>query len=133
MYTYNLYCFGHQLSSDKNLNNLLHEYDLEFSRTIDGKLWEVDFPYHGGQVRGDCYSCVFGTIITDDDNPDYINLIRKSNENDFIKEYKKFLDILLSELDKDVELEPEIEKVVSKLKDFLSKNEPTFYTVQVSS
>lgn len=134
MYTYNLYCFGHQLSSDKELNNLLHDNDLEFSKKIGNREWEVDFPYHGGQVRGDCYSCVFGTIITDDDNnTDYINEIRKSNEEDYIKDYKSFLSILLDELDNYIKLEPELEKVISKLKEFLDKNKPTFYSVQVSS
>ena len=138
MYTYNLYCFGHKLSEDKELNNLLREYDISFSRKINNRLWEVDFPYHGGQVRGDCYSCVFGTIITDDDNNDnYINEIRNSSEKDFVKDYNEFLSILISELEKDIsaslETEKEFGSVVSRLKTFLEKNSPTFYSVQVSS
>lgn len=134
MYTYNLYCFGHKLSEDKELNNLLSEYDIEFSRKIKDRIWAVDFPYHGGKVRGDCYSCVFGTIITDDDNnDDYINEIKNSTEKDFIVDYNEFLSILLSELEKEVESEKEFSSVVSRLKTFLEKNSPTFYSVQVSS
>lgn len=130
MYTYNLYCFGHQLSSNKELNNLLNELDINFSKKINNRLWEINFPYHGGQVKGDCRSCVFGTIITDDDmNPDYISEIRNLNEYNFVEDYKEFLSMLVSDLESDSELCD----LFSKLKDFLDKNNPLFYSVQVSS
>ncbi|CAG7580689.1 MAG: hypothetical protein SLAVMIC_00523 [uncultured marine phage] len=29
MYTYDVFVFGHDLSTDKELNNTLHEFDLE--------------------------------------------------------------------------------------------------------
>ena len=78
MYTFNIYCFGHDLSLNKELNNKLSEFDFEFSTKINGRNWEINFPYHGGQVHGDCYSCVFGTQITDDDNnKNYIKEIKK--------------------------------------------------------
>ena len=68
MYTYNILCFGHELSANKELNNFLLMYDVEFFDVIKGNEWQVSFPYHGGQVKGDTHSCVFGTIITDDDD-----------------------------------------------------------------
>ncbi len=138
MYTFNYYCFGHKLSENKELNNLLHDYDVELRKNINGKSWEIDFPYHGGQIRGDVYSCVFGTIITDDDhNTNYVDEIRNSKEEDYIEDYNKFIEILLTELEKDVESakdsEPEFEKVFNMLKEFLSKNSPKFYSVEASS
>lgn len=100
MYTFNLFCFGHQLEKNPELNNLLCEMDLDFSATINGKRFEVDFPYHGGKCRGDVYSCVFGTIITDDDqNILFVDTIRNSKESDYLDDYNQFLDQLFKVLD----------------------------------
>ena len=59
MYTFNNFIFGHELGKNKELNNLLHDFDIEIRMMINDKLHEIDFPYHGGQVRGETYSCVF--------------------------------------------------------------------------
>ena len=84
MYTFNIYCFGHDLSLNKELNNKLSEFDFEFSTKINGRNWEINFPYHGGQVQGDCYSCIFGTQITDDDNnKNYIKEVCDVTENGY--------------------------------------------------
>jgi len=145
MYTFNYFCFGHQLAKDPALNNLLNEYDMEFRKTINGKEFQVYFPYHGGQVRGDIYSCVFGTIITDDDqNILYVDTIRNSKESDYLSDYNKFIESLLIELNhqlseyptSDPEIDKEIEEyesVVVKLKEFLKNNKPDFYCVEASS
>jgi hypothetical protein len=138
MYTFNYYCFGHKLAENKKLNNLLHDYDVEFTKYINGRSWEIDFPYHGGQISGDIYYCIFGTIITDDDcNPNYVDEVRNSKEQDYIEDYYKFIEVLLTELQKDVEAskdsEPEFEKIFNMLKEFLSKNDPKFYSVEASS
>ena len=139
MYTFNYLCFGHDLSKDKNLNNSLRDYDVEFNTIINGKEYQIDFPYHGGQVSGDCYSCVFGTIISDDDNnPSYIRDIRNAKESDYINDYNKFIDILIKELDEDVKNASVHEKelyidLVNDLKKFLKSNNPEFYSVEASS
>jgi hypothetical protein len=139
MYTFNLFCFGHQLSKNPELNNLLNEYDLEFHTTINGKRFEVDFPYHGGQCRGDVYSCVFGTIITDDDqNIMYVDTIRNAKESDYLDDYNQFLDQLFKGLDDDIQNcgiheKEEFKNIVTKLKDFIANNEPEFYCVEASS
>lgn len=133
MYTFDNFVFGHQLSKDKNLNNDLCEFDFEFSTKINGKEWELDFPYHGGQVRGDCYSCVFGTIITDNDNnKDYVSDIRNAKEEDYINDYNIFLDNLFRFFDEFV-LDSEEYGVINRLKKFVAENKPEFYSVEASS
>ena len=136
MYTFNYFCFGHKLSIDKELNNELHDNDFSFSRKINNRIYEIHFPYHGGQVSGDCYSCVFGTIITDDDgNPDYIDEVRNAQESDYIDDYNTFIMEMTIEFESDSysEFEMHILKIFSKLKKFLSENNPEFYSVQASS
>ena len=138
MYTYNIFCFGHELSKDKELNNLLREWDIEFEEKIDKRIWEIDFPYHGGKVRGDISSCVFGTVITTDDrNPNYINIVRKAKEEDYIDDYNKFLNVVIARIEENVELREEseldFEELITKLKSFLKENKPKFYSVEVSS
>lgn len=100
MYTFSYFCFGHELSVDKELNNSLNDMlDLSFSRTINGKKFEAFFPYHGGQVKGDCYSCVFGIIITDSyNNKQFLKTIRACKESDYINDYNQFIVALISEL-----------------------------------
>lgn len=134
MYTFNYFCFGHDLSKDKNLNNSLHDWDVEFNKIINGREYQIDFPYHGGQVRGDCYSCVFGTIISDDDhNPSYIKDIKNAKESDYINDYNKFIDILIEELELHLHHEKGFINVVENLKNFLKNNSPEFYSVEASS
>lgn len=141
MYTFNLYCFGHDMSKNKKLNNELWSFDVYFNVKIDDIKWEIDFPYHGGKVRGDCYSCVFGTIITDDDNnPDFISTVRHSLESYYIDTYNKFLSHVFDGLESDYDSLPEGDdekelfgKLIEDLREFTSKNEPGFYSVEVSS
>lgn len=134
MYTSNCFCFGHQLASDKKLNNLLQDWDVYFKININGRYWVVDFPYHGGQIDGDTYSCIFGTNITDDDdNPFYIDEVRNAKEEDYLTDYKIFLGKVVSGLEQDAKLQPEFKDVVDKLKKFLQTNKPKFYSVEISS
>ena len=46
MYTYNIFCFGHEMALNKELNNFLRYYEMEFFDTIKGKEWQIDFPYY---------------------------------------------------------------------------------------
>lgn len=139
MYTFNNFCFGHKLAKDKELNNLVHEYDLAFSTVINGKNFEIDFPYHGGQVRGDCYSCIFGTVITDDDqNNQYIDTVRSVKESDYLTDYQQFINELILSLEADItncsddELD-DYQDFVNRLKEFIHNNKPEFYSVEASS
>jgi len=134
MYTFNHFVFGHDLSVDKELNNSINELDIEFNTTINGKEFEVDFPYHGGQVHGDLYSCVFGHIITDDDNnKDYINKIRTAKAEDYIEEYNVFISALIDDLNNNKGIDDDYDQCVDKLIAFLQSNKPYFYTVEASS
>ena len=136
MYTFNYFCFGHDLSVDKNLNNTLNEYDVEFFLSINKKDWQVDFPYHGGQINGDCYSCIFGTVIaSDDNNRNYINKIRNAKEEDYINDYNEFLTKLFIDLESDAqgEYENEMKLLIFQLKTFIKKHKPGFYSVEASS
>lgn len=157
MYTFNIYVYGHDFSQNKELNNGLSEiYDMEFTDKVILKgrevEFEVDFPYHGGQVAGDVYSCVFGYVITDDDvyepkgRASYINDIKNFNENTyydhymvFVDHFKKEFEEIITELDqdprfkqtkKDKEFNQEFKK---KLFDFLDNTQPTLYSVEASS
>ena len=133
MYTFNLFCFGLDLSIDEELNNNLWACDAQFNTKINGKEWEVDFPYHGGQCKGDVYSCVFGTIVSDsDNNSDFISDIRSAKEEDYIADYTKFIDIFLNRLRED-ESDPEIKEIIESLESFIKSNKPCFYSVEASS
>ena len=139
MYTLNLFCFWHKMSLDKELNNLIVDLDLYFKTSINGRDWELSFPYHGGQVNGDCYSIIFGTVITDDDdNENYIDEIRNANEKDYINDYNEFITKLLIAFDEDAkicdaETNGEYSKILDRLKKFINTNKPEFYSVEVSS
>lgn len=136
MYTYNIFCFGHKMADNKKLNNFISELDLEFSKSINGKIYKVSYPYHGGQVNGDTYSTIFGYEITDDDNnPDYINVIRNVKEEDFIKGYNIFISEYINMLKTDdfSDLNEDELKILTELIDFLEKTQPCFYSVQASS
>lgn len=133
MYTFNLFCFGLDLSADEKLNNDLHYCDVEFNTKINGKEWEVDFPYHGGQCDGDLFSCVFGTIVSDsDNNPSFVSDIRSAKGEDYKRDYEKFIDIFLNRLREDSS-EPEIKDILDRLEEFINHNKPCFYSVEASS
>lgn len=134
MYTFNYLVFGHNLAINHELNNAVHEFDLSFQTTINGKEFVVDTPYHGGQVNGDTLSVVFGCNITSDEsNPDYINLIRNAKEEDYLADYNKFIDELTKDLTSNKGEEGDYDKFVDELIKFLKENKPTFYSVEASS
>ena len=134
MYTFNLFIYGIQMSENPDINNLLHSCDAEFSTKINGKRWEVNFPYHGGQCRGDVYSCIFGIQISDDDrNPNYVSAIRNSKEEDYIEDFKIFLDQYISYLDQNFGTDPEFDSDMKKIIDFIRNQKPCFYSVEASS
>ncbi len=140
MYIYNEFIFGHQLSIDKELNNDLCDYDIEYQKTINGKKFEIDFPYHGGQVNGDTYSCVFGVVITDNDgNPNFIDEVRNSKEEDYLSDYNIFITSLIKDindnrgLEEDEEMNKDYENFANRLIEFLQSNKPKFYEVELSS
>lgn len=134
MYTYNMYCFGHKLAENKELNNLFHDLDVEFFTEINNREWGISLPYHGGQILGDCYSTIFGISITDDDhNPNLIQEIQKFDENEYLIDYSEFLSQFLKSLEEDSEEDSDIKDLLLKLKEFIEQNKPTFYSVEVSS
>lgn len=132
MYTFNLFCFGHELAQDPELNNLLNEYDFDLRHKINGRQFEVNFPYHGGQCRGDVYSCVFGTQISDSDfNPNFVKEIRSAKYEDYIDDYNQFIEWLKSEI---TTWDDEgIEEIAQRLITFLDTHKPDFYSVEASS
>lgn len=136
MYTYNLFVFGHDVSKDKEINNLIWECDLEFRKTINGKKFEVSFPYHGGIVKGDTYAVLFGVYITDDDhNSNYVSEVRNAKEEDYINDYNQFLKEFIDNLT-DFEnglAGTEDETDLKPLLDYLNNTKPEFYNLQVSS
>lgn len=136
MYTFNYYVYGHKMSANSELNNELWEFDPEFSQTINGKYYEVNFPYHGGQVNGDVLSCVFGTTVTDDDqNPNLINEIRNFNEDDYKNDYLDFLQNFKNNLNANLGVpgEEDYDLFVNKLISFLDSTDPELYSVEASS
>ncbi len=140
MYTYTIFCFGHQMSNNEELNNKLADFDIEFGKKINNRKWEIDFPYHGGQVAGDCQSCIFGTQISvSDSNPYFVNEVRGAKESDYIDDYNIFLQELFSDLDNNIQYvletdeETEYKELIDELKKFCSENKADFYSVEASS
>ena len=78
--------------NDPELNEKFCEFDISFSKLINGKKYEVNTPYHGGQVAGDVSSVIFGIIVTDDDGDYWIKDIIVSGYmlNDEIIEVPSF-------------------------------------------
>lgn len=100
----------------------------------------VDFPYHGGQVSGDIYSCIFGTQITDNDgNRNYTNEIRNAKESDYENDFKIFLDNYLKELediDRGIKLDSQADEEIPNIQgiiDFIKSETPCFYSIEASS
>jgi hypothetical protein len=134
MYIINNFVYGHKMAEHKELNNELWQFELEFRKVINGKRYEVDFPYHGGQIRGDVISVIFGTVITDDDgNSDYSKEIRLAKEEDYEKEYQIFLEAYIEDLNANKGEESDYDQFVEKLIPFLRATKPDFYTVESSS
>lgn len=136
MYTFNHFVFGHDLSVNKELNNSLWGFGVDYETTINNKRFEVTCPYHGGKSKGDTFSVILGCIITDNDhNPNYIEEVRNSKEEDYINEYNIFLEELIKDLNdnKGIEEDGEYDQFADELITFLRKNIPKFYIVEASS
>lgn len=149
MYVINNFMYGHNMSKNKKLNNFIHDFDIEFDgKTINGVEYQVDCPYHGGQVLGDTYSVMFGVFITyDDQNPSYVEEVRNTSEDKYNKGYQEFIKLYLENLDEYIEEtkswgkednwsegdKKEFEKTALELKKFLTETEPEFYSVESSS
>ncbi len=133
MYTYNIFCFGHQLEKNPDITDLVYELDLVFKYRVGDLKYSVEFPYHGGKCDGDIYSIIFGVEITDNDfNPDFIDQVRNAKEEDykegynlFLDEYKKYLNDCITDDEDEVQIKNIIE--------FLDNYDPKFYSVEVSS
>ncbi len=138
MYTYNEFVFGQNLFLNKELNLRVHDFGLECRYNINGKKFQLDHPYHGGQVAGDNLSVILGHSITDDDNnPEYINTVRNKKEEDYIKDYNEFVKLLKEELltikGTNEKMGEEFDKTIDDLIEFLDSTSPGFYTVEISS
>lgn len=139
MYTFNLFVYGHKMSENKELNNKVSDFDLYCPKFINNKKFEIDCPYHGGQITGDVYSVVFGTVITDDDrNPNLISEIQNMKKEDYEKDYLEYLDFVKKDLvdNKNIdgdEEDQEYNLFVDELIDYLDNTEPQFYQVESSS
>lgn len=141
MYTYNYFCFGHDLSKDKNLIDRLYEWDIDHSKMINGNEYTLRFHYHGGKCGDDPHSCVLGVVITDDDNnSNYINEVRNVREVQYVLDYIEFINDLFTILKQDCDSDAfegndkeDFKKLVDDLSVFLRDNVPGFYTVEVSS
>ncbi len=132
MYTFNLFCFGHDLSSNEDLVNLLYEHDFLFSFS-KGENWKVDSMYHGGSTS---IPFVLGNVIISDDDVDkktFLKKIRQSKEDEYIKDYKHFLSEYLEHLDSETKSDQKLIDIVDELKTFLNNNEPCFYLLEASS
>lgn len=134
MYTYNLFIFGHNLSLNKELNNMVHDFDFSFQKTINKKRFELDTPYHGGTLPGDIYPVSFGHTITDDDqNPNFVGEVRNAKEENYINDYNEFIKSLKEDLIADKNVEADYDKLVDTFISFIDNNKPGFYSIEVSS
>ncbi len=137
MYIYNNFVFGHDLSKEPELNNETWSWDITIHERINNRLFEIDFPYHGGQCKGNVYSCIFGTIITDSDptNKNFAKEVRSAKEEDYIDDYKLFISKVKSLLIEDSLISDEdgFPSFLTRLFNFIDSNEPEFYMVEVSS
>lgn len=130
MYVIKNLFYGHDLSVDKELNDELWGYDIEYERIIDGFRFEVSVPYHGGQCAGDAMSVFFGTFVTADDcNKNFAKEVRTAKEDNFKKPYREFVNSFLDYLNTMVGEEDFVRKITN----FLSTMEPDFYIVESSS
>lgn len=141
MYIINNLMYGHDLSKNKELSDLIYEYDVDFRWTKNGVQYTVEMPYHGGQVAGDCPSIFFGAWIANDDgNKNYVKEVREAKEETYKADYQEFVQEFLidmkSSLEEFLELEGsngEAAKFIQEVEKFLSENEPEIYSVESSS
>lgn len=137
MYIINNLMYGHNFSKNKELSDLLYEYDVYETQSKGSIEYKVQLPYHGGQVAGDIPSVMFGAFITDDDgNPSYVKELREAKEETYKEGYQEFVQYFLTAMKGSVEQDPsdeEYNEFVEKLERFLSENEPEFYSVESSS
>lgn len=137
MYTYHNFVYGHQLANQPKLNNQVYEFDLYFRYGAGSRQYMIDMPYHGGQVRGDIHSIIWGCHITDDDqNEYYLDEVRAVTKEDYHPGYVLFLTALKEDLlsPENYQIgEPEYDQFVEELISYLDSTEPEFYTVEVSS
>lgn len=152
MYTFDIFCYGHNFSKDREVSRLLCDvmasecfhYNQQSDKIVRNLasspkiLYEVDFPYHGGQTSSDTPSICFGVCVTtSESNPDYIREVRDAKEETYSQDYGKFVAAFkrfLSEeyhehfSDSSLSAE-EINPIIA----FLDSNEPCFYNVEASS
>lgn len=134
MYTSNLFVFGHELATDKELNNDIDRFGIEFGCKIGDKDYELYSPYHGGKIAGDTQSVILGCVITDDDNnPNYVKQVRDAKEEDYLPGYNAFLVKLKADLLSTKGIEQDYDEVVDRFISFLDNNKPDFYNVEISS
>lgn len=144
MYTYDIFCYGHDLSKDPELVNDLNEYDIQFRTDVpihgnkpiqvssDTRRFELDFPYHGDMF--DPPPCVCGIEITSSDgNKGFNKEVRGANESDYEESYQVFLERLFPHLDQYLQYGGGIENIIGRLRTFVEENDPEFYTVEASS
>lgn len=137
MYIINNFVYGHRMFRSPALNNEMVENELSFRTNVNGKIYEVDFPYHGGQVDGDIYSVIMGHLITSDDgNENYTDemIAVIQNENEYREEYNIFLKRYIENIEGGRGGYGEnYDSVLDDLIEYLNNTEPEFYTVQSSS
>jgi hypothetical protein len=142
MYVINNFVYGHKLSDcGHDLTTDIHEWDIHYVETINGKEFQFYFPYHGGQTSYDIASCIFGCCVSHDDgNSSYVNEVRNAKEEDYKEDYKIFIENLKKDLIVNEYLEEDDEEgnetyneMVKNLTDFINSNEPEFYSVESSS
>jgi hypothetical protein len=152
MYTFDILCYGHNFSKDREVSILLCDvmasecfrYDRQSDKIVRNSkdspkiLYEVDFPYHGGQTSSDTPSICFGVCVTtSESNPDYTKEVRSAKEEIYSQGYGKFVAafkrFLLEEYHEhfcDCSLSTEeIDPIIA----FLDSNEPCFYSVEASN
>lgn len=145
MYTFDIFCYGHDFSKDSKVSTLFadimcsdsfyyNQQSDKIVRKLDNPpeiLYEVYFPYHGGQTST-CSICFGVCIATSEANSDYTREVRSAKKKDysevyekFVAAFKRYLNEIYSEFASAEEIKPIIE--------FLDSNKPCFYSVEASS
>jgi len=147
MYTFNNFIYGHNcnpLSYDEEpkinialTSSCILEW-LEGRTTIDGINFDIDSPYHGGSHYT---PIIFGVdIACDDDNPEWLEVVRNANESDYSDTYNKFLVIFFKKLndlelkfESDGHLDEETKEQFEYVRKYFIRTEPGFYLCEASS
>ena len=137
---YKLFCFGLD-ADDLELIESVSCRDMEWSTIIGDKKWELNFPYNGDAPGS---ACVIGYTITHDyHNKEYLDIVKNSNEADFVGDYAIFKEKLL-DFFKECKKENDsykdkgyyddgFDEMFSKFDELIKTNEPYFYTVNVTT